>query len=189
MAVCPLVDFYVYEGKCPVTTCQHNTTRTCNGCMIQDRQERSDRITDAEILFYKIRPNPEQFSSKNPDVKFASYIRKRFISMAKGNMTLYMYVTFCKNTQKPSSKFDYAAGKNAIIDEAINSFPLNQKELHFEPWMIYYLYNPKFLQHFIEKQDRTNTEAISIHNVLCTTPKKYNRVVQELKTYSKGNKK
>lgn len=186
--VCPLKSFYCFEGKCPVKTCQNNTPVTERGCLSLDRKERHDKITDTELLYYKIKPNKEEFASKSLDSKFASYIRKRYISSAKGIMTLYLYVQFCKATQKPSKHFNYTLGTNDVIDEVLTSAPLNIKLLGFETWMLYYLYNPKFLDHFIETQER-KTSDVSIVTVLGTTPRRYDTVVDELKKFQKvGNK-
>lgn len=178
--VCPLKSFYCFEGKCPLKTCQNNTPVTERGCLSLDRKERHDKITDTELLYYKIKPNKEEFASKSLDSKFASYIRKRYIASAKGIMTLYLYVQFCKATQKPNKNFKYVPGSNPVFDDVINSAPLNIKLLGFETWMLYYLYNPKFLDHFIETQER-KTSDVSIVTVLGTTPRRYDTVVEELK--------
>lgn len=182
---CPLVPWYKFKGKCSITTCQNNTTRTLTGCLALDRPERSDKITDTELLHYKVIPNKEKLDSQTMDTKYTSYIRKKYVSSVKSNMVYYLYVMYIQHNYKPHSKFTYIKGVSGIIDNILHSFPFNQKEAVFEPWMIVYAANPKIFKLFLSKQQRSTGETINLVSVLGLTPGKYKNICHAIKEYPK----
>lgn len=180
---CPLVTFFATHGKCNITTCQHNTPVTNTGCLLRDRQESSNGITDTELLFYKIQPKKESFGSKSLDSRFANYVRKKAETAAKSNMIFAMYYEFVLANHKQSPRFIYVSGKNKFIDDIMNSFPFVQEGFEFESWTLPFLAQPKTFKAFLEKQKRKITEKISLINVLGLTPGKYKNLCHALKNY------
>lgn len=189
MNKCPLNGQYCYTGRCQITTCQHQTSVTVTGCLLQDRKERHDKISDAEVLHYKIKPRADEFGSKSMDVKFASYVRKVQIGATRSNMALYLYVNFVLGKYKPNPKFDYEPGINKIIDQTVSSFPLQQDYLPFAPWMLFYLANPKVFKEFLGDQNRMITEKLDLVNVLGSTPGKYKNLCLSIKQFAQAKRK
>lgn len=188
-SVCPHNKNFIFCGKCPIDTCQYNNTKTSRGCLSLDISSavghRSDAaVTDQFLLQFKILPNAEKFDSKNHNEKFAEYARKKAVNAAKANMTLYLFCHWIRLHLKPSDKFDYVRGSNSLIENLLMTFPLNQVELKFEPWMIYYAANQKAYAAFIADQKRKD-ESIELVHVLGLTPGKHKTLIEIIKSLSK----
>lgn len=183
--VCPLVPSYGTKGKCGVETCQNHNLISPTGCLLRDRAENESKITDAEILHYKIRPRSAEFGSKSLDTKFSAYIRKRHVVAAKSNMIFYMFVQYVKEKFAPHPKFNYTQGYSKFLDQMISEFPFTQEDSGFEPWMLPYLSMPKIFNTFVEGQNRKISESISLVNVLGITPGKYKNLKHSIQTFTK----
>lgn len=183
--VCPLVPSYGTHGKCEVQGCQNHNLISPTGCLLRDRAENEHKITDAEILHYKIRPRSDEFGSKSLDTKFSAYIRKRHVVAAKSNMIFYMFVQYVKEKFTPHPKFNYVTGYSKFLDQLLTEFPFTQEDSGFEPWMLPYLSMPKVFNTFVEGQNRKISEAISLVNVLGITPGKYKNLKHSIQTFDK----
>lgn len=185
-SVCPNNKNFVFNGKCPIDTCQFNNSKTSRGCLSLDISSavghRSDAaVTDQFLLQFKILPNADKFDSKNHNEKFAEYARKKAVNAAKANMTLYLFCHWIRSTLKPNENFSYNHGSNSLIENLLNSFPLNQVELKFEIWMLYYAANPKCYAAFIADQKRKD-ESIELVHVLGLTPGKHKTLIETIKS-------
>lgn len=187
MYECPLQKNYTYRGKCQIETCQFNNPKTKTGCIDRDISSTTSQIhiTDVQLLNLKILPKSKEFETKNFNENFAAYARKKAEISAKSNMLLYLFCLWIKSTLKPSPRFQYAGGV-PYLDLVLNSFPLNQIELSFEPWMLYYVANPKAYIAFIESQKRSQKERLKVHNLLCLTPGKHKQLASLLANYNKS---
>lgn len=188
IAVCPCNKTFQFSGKCIVTTCQYHNVKTKSGCLELDIAAASTKLSDTQILHFKILPNQDKFESKSYDGKFAFYARKKAVVAAKSNMLLYLYCSWIKTKLKPSEKFGYEVGISNVLDEMLRNFPFNQPELSFEPWMLYYAANPKVYQKFIDEQQRGGEESVLLINVLCLTPGKHKNLVYALKNFNNAKK-
>lgn len=182
---CPLVDWYTFCGKCTITTCQNHTSKTLKGCLSLDRTERSDRITDTELLHYKVIPNADKMDSNSLDSKFTAYLRKKCVTAVKGNMVFYLYVAYVSQKYTPHPKFNYIPGVTSFIDNLVSNFPFNQSEVTFEPWMLPYLVDPKIYKKFLETQGRNSGDAVTLVVALGITPGKYKNLCQAIKDFNK----
>lgn len=186
MYECPIQKSYCYKGKCAIETCQFNNPKTKTGCIERDISSTTSNIhiTDIQLLNLKIIPKADQFETKKFNENFAAYVRKKAEIATKSNMLLYLYCNWIRTTLKPNSKFAYQQGVQ-VIDQMLNTFPLNQEELNFEPWMLYYLANPKAYAAFIDDQKRNQKEKLKVFNLLCLTPGKHKQLVTILTNFKK----
>jgi hypothetical protein len=188
ISVCPNLKTFEFSGKCCIKTCQFNNNKTKRACLALDLlpntgSKADGAVTDLFLLNFKILPNQQNFEAKKYNEKFAEYARKKAVTAAKANMTLYLYCSWIKQTLEPSLDFVYQS--NSLIDNMLNSFPLNQEELKFEPWMIYYAANPKAYKAFIEQQNRKD-DSTPLVNVLGLTPGKHKQVIESIINMTKN---
>jgi hypothetical protein len=187
--ICPLVETYEFQGKCTITTCQNHTVVTCSGCLMLDRNERSDSsMTDSEILHYKLNPNKEKFSTKTLDVKAALNLRKYYELRARNNILFFLYVEFVRVKHKPHPKFDYVEGVSPTLDSILSVYPFNQKVINFQPWMLVYLLNVDTFDEFVRTEHRFDASSSSISGLLSQTPGKYRVLKDEVRSFHKQQK-
>lgn len=131
--VCPEnIDFkFVFEGQCPIETCQHCNKVTKTGCLFIDRKESSDRpITNKEISHYKRSLFPE----------FADYDQKALDGLVRQTQVrtraaicMQSYINWLAEHVEPVD-VEYTPSY-AIVHE-VQSY-LTQTFDAYEPWMIF----------------------------------------------------
>lgn len=189
-SVCPYQKTFEFSGKCCITTCQFNNNKTKRSCLALDLSPNAGTkadgaVTDLFLLNFKILPDVKNFEAKNYNEKFAEYARKKAVTASKSNMTLYLYCSWIKQNLEPSPTFEYVP--NPLLDTILNTFPLNQPELKFEPWMIYYAANEKAYKAFIGTQKRKD-DSVPLVNVLGLTPGKLKQVIESITSMTKTKK-
>lgn len=186
-STCPYNKTFVFTGKCQINSCQFHNTKTQRNCIALDLSSSSGTradgaVTDLFLLNFKILPNAKAFEAKTHNEKFAEYSRKKAVTATLANMTLYLFSHWIKAKLKPSDNFTYIKGQHSLIDNLLNSFPLNQVELKFEPWMLYYAANQKAYEAFIREQNRKDDSVALVH-VLGLTPGKHTQLIEAIKSF------
>ncbi len=162
---------FVFEGKCPITSCQHCTSATENGCMFLDRKDSADKgITNKEIKHYKqgLFPEFSEFDQKALD----AYVRQAQ-SRARSAICLQLYI----DSLAESGKEQFSYKPRFTLVHNVHNY-LKQTFDRYEDWMIFYMGNEEA---FSEITGTVSSLDITLGQALGRmTPKKFEAFRQAL---------
>lgn len=137
---CPLNEEYLFKTRCRVKTCKYYSPTTPNRCLGMDiRFSAEDSpVSDAELLRYK-------FPKEELTVKDITRIRKKLVERVKSFIALPFLIRKISETYSESDGLKYVKGKSYEVDAVLASPPLSLPVLGFEPWMLPFLLDEKFV--------------------------------------------
>lgn len=172
--LCPeSIDFeFKFEGQCPISSCQHCTKATKNGCLFLDRKESSDKpITNKEISYYKRGHFPE---FKDYDQKALDSLVRQSQARARAAICMQHYINWLSDNELDRN-LEYVP-QYALVHETQNY--LSQTFDSYEPWMIFHMNDEEKFDQVVRSLASTD---ITLGQALGRmTPKKYQSFCQAL---------
>lgn len=165
---CPLYEDYRFRTNCTISSCKNYSPFTPSRCLGIDTKFSSDdkTITDVELLHYK-------FNNKEISIKEVTAFRKRAVDRVKSVLVLYRLVSHISEKEDFSEGTKYQYGKYPIIDELVQNKPLRVKVLGFQPWMLKFIFDEKYVSKVVGPKFKVrqalglkNKEYISIQEAL-----------------------
>lgn len=177
--VSKLYSNFVFEGKCPIKTCQYNTCKTENGCLSLDRKESADRPISAKELHYYKLSGLEEFSRF--DSKQIETVIKRTQSKSKLIIALHSYVSYLNHEDLDKSMQERYRPKMYPLVDMAHSY-LRQTFPEYETWMLKYMSDEEL---FGEVTQAFTKSELSLGQSLLMTPKKYALFCSLLESYER----
>ncbi len=162
---CIFVDWFHFNGKCPVRTCKFNTVRLDSGCMAKTLTATDNKkiVSDHELMYHKFSElNLAQVAAK----------RKEAILRVKKMLVLYEYIEFLKENCK-LQKCD-----SPVLNELLSVFPFKLKKLSLSVEILYHVNDKTFAKFAEAKQLKEGFELI---DVLFMTKKQWSDFLEKRK--------
>lgn len=170
---------FVFKGKCPIETCQYNTSKTQNGCLALDRKESADRPISAKELHYYKLSDIEEFSTF--DSKQIETIVKRTQNKSKLIIALHSYVSYLNHEDLDKTMQEMYRPKVYPLVDMTHSY-LRQTFPEYETWMLKYMSDEVL---FGEVTQSFTKSDLSLGQALLMTPKKYALFCSLLESYER----
>jgi hypothetical protein len=137
---CPLNDNYLFKTQCRINTCKFFSPTTANRCLGMDIvfSAEDKPVSDAELLRYK-------FPDKELTVKDVTLLRKKAVDRVKSLIVLHRLIHEISEKCDEGQGMNYVRGRSNIVDRVLDSEPLSLPMLDFQPWMLCFLFDEKFV--------------------------------------------
>lgn len=171
---CPLNENYRFRTKCTIRSCKNYSSFTETRCLGLDVKFASDdkTITDVELLHYK-------FDDREVSLKDVSNVRKKAVERVKNVLALYRLVSYIADKEDFTEGTNYQYGVSPNIDDLLRSKPLRIKLLGFQPWMLKFIFDEKYVKEVVGPK-------FKIQQVLGLKTKEYSSIVSSVKGMSSG---